>query len=304
MTRLTRSTQGLVLCSLAMVLVGSTVVASRIIGTGLPPFTATALRHAVALPLFLLVLRLSGERASRPDRHDTLLLIVQAAAGSVGYTVLLLMGTARIGAADAGIIAGTLPAVSGLFAVLALGERASARRLGALALACAGVLAVSWPSDARSNGPSSGLSLGTGHLLVLGAVVCEAAFILLNRRLRVAPSALRLSTWMSAGGLLLSLGPAAIEWRTGLPAASGAALAGVIYYALVPTLLGFLLWYAGSARTDATGAALSTAWLPVSALLLSAGVLGEPIGLRQGLGLLCVLAAIGLGSLGDRRTRA
>ncbi|MFS2021583.1 EamA/RhaT family transporter, partial [Massilia sp. CT11-108] len=39
-----------------MVLVGSTVVASKIAAAGLPPFTATALRFALALPCFLVLL--------------------------------------------------------------------------------------------------------------------------------------------------------------------------------------------------------------------------------------------------------
>ncbi|TMH06609.1 MAG: EamA/RhaT family transporter, partial [Betaproteobacteria bacterium] len=38
--------------TLAMLTVGSTVVASRFIAAGLPPFTATALRFAIALPIF------------------------------------------------------------------------------------------------------------------------------------------------------------------------------------------------------------------------------------------------------------
>ena len=39
---------GMALCAAAMATVGSTVVASRLIAAGLPPFTATALRFAVA----------------------------------------------------------------------------------------------------------------------------------------------------------------------------------------------------------------------------------------------------------------
>ena len=49
-------------CTLAMVLVGSTVVASKLIGQEVEPFLATALRHGAALPVFLLLLWWRGER--------------------------------------------------------------------------------------------------------------------------------------------------------------------------------------------------------------------------------------------------
>ncbi|MGC5881429.1 EamA/RhaT family transporter, partial [Ralstonia pseudosolanacearum] len=49
-------TIGYLLLSLAMMTVGSTVIASKLIAGNLPPFPATALRFAVALPfLFALV---------------------------------------------------------------------------------------------------------------------------------------------------------------------------------------------------------------------------------------------------------
>jgi len=63
---MTRRTQGYLYLALAMVTVGSTVVASKLIAAGLPPFTATALRFAVALPLFLALLRLTGTPWPRP----------------------------------------------------------------------------------------------------------------------------------------------------------------------------------------------------------------------------------------------
>src|SRR3954471_19242571 len=95
---------------LAMVTVGSTVVASRIIAAGLPPFTAAALRFAIALPIFLALMRWRGQRLPRPGRHDLALIVLQALCGSVGYAVLLVAGLRTTSAANAGVIAGCLPA--------------------------------------------------------------------------------------------------------------------------------------------------------------------------------------------------
>jgi len=279
---------------MAMLLVGSTVVVSKLIAAGAPPFAATALRFALALPLLLGLLRWRGLALPRPDRHDQVLLWLQAGAGSVGYTVLLIKGLAWVSAADAGVLTGTLPAVAALFAVLALGERPAPATLAAIALASLGVLAL--------NLRQAGIGLGWGQVLLLGAVLCEALFILLNKKLRRALHPLQLATLMVGGGLLLALPMAALELaQAGGRWMSPAALAGIAYYALVPTVLGFVLWYAGAARISAAQAALLTALMPASALLLSALVLGEPITGQQLLGLALVLAAMALLAWAQRR---
>lgn len=96
---------------------------------------------------------------------------------------------------------------------------------------------------------------------------------------------------MSALGFALALPFALIEqpWRA---EPSAAALLAVLYYALVPTVAGFLLWYAGSARITAGLAGIATGLLPVSAVLLAWLVLGEVIGAPQWVGMGCVLAAV------------
>jgi drug/metabolite transporter (DMT)-like permease len=279
---------GGVLLTLAMITVGSTVVASRIIAAGLPPFTAAALRFAIAAPIFLALMHWRGERLPRPSRRDLLLIVLQALCGSVGYGVLMVAGLRTTSAASAGVITGCLPAVGALLGALVLRERLGARLVGGIALACVGVAAVVvMPHRAQAAAPSSGI----GNALVLAAVGCEAVFLLLNKQLRVPLSPLALSTFMAGLGLAMTLGPALAEHAWTSPPAR-AALLGVLYYALVPTVGGYLLWYAGAERMEAGRAALYTAVLPVAALLLAGAVLHEPIGARQLVGAACVLAAI------------
>ncbi len=279
------------LCSLAMVLVGSTVVVSKIIGTDMEPFLATVLRHALALPVFAALMLWRGERFPRVGRRDALLLTLQAAAGSVGYSVLLIFGVMLSSAADAGVLAGTLPAAAALLSVALLGERAGVRLVLSIALATLGAMAIALAPDTDGHAPTRLL----GILLVLAAVLCEAVFVLANKRLSQPIAALPLSTLMSAGGLALAALPAWWLARNTPDLAASftpAALLGVLYYAWLPTVGGFLLWYAGSARTTGMRASLATAYMPVSALLLSTLVLGESIGAFQWLGLVCVLLAM------------
>lgn len=290
---------GYMYLALAMIVVGSTVVASKVIGSGLPVFTATALRFAIAFPCFLLLMRITGTRLPRLGKQDLLLLVLQAGAGSVGYTTLLISGMHLTSAADAAVIIGTLPIVSAAIAIVLLGERPQASLLLAVLLAGAGVLSIAMRADGADNSSSHSL---LGNALIFAAIICEGLFILLNKRLKTAIPPLALSTIMTGLGLTLSIIPALFEmpWQT--PVTSDAVWA-VIYYAMVPTVAGFLLWYAGAAKVSGSEAALFTALAPVSAVVLAVVVLDEVVSNSQITGIACVLLAIGgmalLGKRGD-----
>lgn len=280
--------QGYACLAAAMALVGSTVVASKIIAAGLPPFTATALRFALALPCFALLWRLTGARLPRLRRRDWLLLAAQAIAGSVGYTTLLIAGLARTSAVDGGVILGTLPLVSAAIAIVLLGERPGKATLLAIGTAAAGV----W---LMTGGGAMATDAGSwhGNALVLGAVLCEGLFILLHKRLRAPVPPLALSTLMCAMGLAVCLAASLAEapWTLAL---SAHALGAVAYYALVPTVAGFVLWYAGAEHVAASEAALFTAIAPLSAVLLAALLLDESLSARQLAGMACVLGAVAI----------
>ncbi|KVW75974.1 DMT family transporter [Burkholderia ubonensis] len=286
----------------AMTGVGSTVVASRLAAGGLPPFTATALRFLIATPLLFALMRAQRLRWPRLSRRDAGLLVVQAAAGGVGYTVLLICGTRLSSPLDAGVMLGTLPAMSTLIAAVLLRERQTPRDWAAAALATAGVLLVTFtPGHAA---PS--MRALAGDALVLAAVACEAVFILLNRRLAVPLAPLTLSTAMSGLGFVLALVPAAFEWHAATAGwTSGAiaavvSVASVVYYALVPTVLGYLCWYAGSARTSGTEAALFTAFAPVSAVLFAVTLFGETLNAARLAGIALVVAGVLVGAMRRR----
>lgn len=277
--------QGYACLAAAMALVGSTVVASKVIAAGLPPFTATALRFALALPCFTLLWRLTGTRLPRLQWRDWLLLTAQAIAGSVGYTTLLIAGLQRTSAVDAGVILGTLPLVSAGVAIVALGERPGRATLLAIGAAAAGVWLMT------RSGAADGAGSMAGNALVLGAVLCEGLFILLHKRLHAPVPPLALSAIMCAIGLLVCVPASLAEMPWTLDVSTDALLA-VAYYALVPTVGGFLLWYAGAARVAGSDAALFTAVAPVSAVLLAAALLGERLSAGQLWGMACVLGAV------------
>lgn len=282
---MTERIQGYLYLALAMIMVGSTVIASKLIASGLPPFAATALRFAVAFPLFLALMRLTQTPWPRLEQRDWLILLLQAGAGSVGYTTLLIAGLRYSSATDAGVVIGTLPVVSAAIAILLLGERPSRSTLIAIGLAAAGVLTIVLRPD--DGGHHSAL----GITLVLGAVVCEGLFILINKRIRTPIAPLALSTIMAGMGVGVAFVPALFE-ASSMQDVTMQSLAAVLYYALVPTVVGFILWYAGSARVSGTEASVFTALAPVSAVLFAFVLLGEPVSVNQLAGIGCVLVAV------------
>jgi drug/metabolite transporter (DMT)-like permease len=290
---MSRKLTGYAYLTSAMILVGSTVIASKIIGGGLAPFTAAALRFAIALPFLITLMRMNGTHWPRPGWRDGLLLIIQSTAGSVGYTALLISGLRLTSAADAGVIIGTLPVVSASIAVVILGERPRPTVLLAIGLAALGVFSI---AASPRDGAASSL-LGNG--LIFMAVLCEGLFILLNKRLTVPIPPLAQSTLMTGIGLIVALFPAALEWQH-LAHVTTSAFAAVVYYALVPTVGGYLLWYGGLARVTGAEASLFTAMAPVSAVVLAVTLLGETVSVSQMIGIGCVLVAVL--SLGLART--
>lgn len=292
---MSREFQGYIYLTLAMTTVGSTVVASKVIASGLPPFTATALRFAVAFPFFLFLMRWTGSRLLRLSGRDWLILVTQAGAGSVGYTTLLISGLSLTSAANAGVIIGTLPVVSAAISILVLGERPQRFLLLAIGLAAAGVFSIAFS-------PAAGSGSLVGDMLIFGAVICEGLFILLNKRLGTSIPPLTQSALMTAIGFVVAGVPALFEHHD-IGIASQPALLAVVYYALVPTVGGFILWYAGAERVSGAEASLFTAVAPATAVIFAFLVLGEAVGSNQIFGIACVLAAvIGLALASLRRT--
>lgn len=271
-----------------MAIVGSSVAVGKAVALTLPLYLALGLRFCIACGLALPLLRLREGGLPRLTARHWIVLFVQTACGVFLFNVLLLHGLRLTDAASAGILTGTTPAWMGLAALVFFQERPGVRGLLGLGLACAGTLCVSMLGEA-GNG-----SLG-GNVLVLLAVLGEAAFLLLRKTLPPGLSALAASTAVSCLGLVQFL-PLAL-WqgaRFDLGSLGWEQWLLLGYYGGGVSVLAYVLWFYGVARVPAATAGAFSGLLPVSALFFSWAALGEPVGLRHVLGCGCVLAAIAL----------
>src|SRR4051794_6269185 len=92
----------------------------------------------------------------------------------VTYIGLLVVGEATVDAGTASMLAETSPLMTAALAALVLGERAGGWLISGLVVGFAGAALI-------AVGESSGVSLETGALAILGAALAQAALIVLQR---------------------------------------------------------------------------------------------------------------------------
>ncbi|QJB56385.1 DMT family transporter [Pseudodesulfovibrio sp. zrk46] len=275
---------------LAMVIVGSSVVAGKIMVAELPVFLSSAIRFALALVVLLPLIKVHEGGLPAISRRSWVMLALQSLCGSFLFTVFLLYGLTFTAPSSAGIVTATTPACMGVIAWLFLNERPSNRASLGIILSVAGVIVINLVQD---SGGVTGSNPLLGNLLVLGAVIFESLFLLMRKTVPEPLSPLAVSTIISLFGLLWFLPVGLYELTTtDLAAVSTTGWLTVVYYGLGITVLAYLFWFAGITKVPASTAGVFTAVMPVSALILSALILGEPIGWAQLTGCACVLGGI------------
>jgi DME family drug/metabolite transporter len=200
------------------------------------------------------------------------------------------------GAAVAAILLYTAPAWVALGSRAWLGERITRRTVAALALTLAGVALVAWGSGAA---PGRAVPLGAAAIgwgLVSG--IAYASYYLFGKRYfaRYEPSTVYLYA--------LPLGALALAPAVTFAPKDGAVWATLLFIAVVPTYLAYLVYGEGLRRVDATRAATVATLEPVVAASLAVAVWGEalrPLGYAGG-GL--VLAGVLVGTAREQRAAA
>lgn len=276
--------------TLAMIIVGSSVVAGKLMVAELPVFLASALRFVLALAILLPIIHVREGGLPRLSRRSWLTLCGQSLCGSFLFTVFLLYGLRYTGPSSAGVLTATTPACMGLIAWVFLKDRPNAKTGFGILLSVLGVAAINLVG---STGGAVGANPLLGNALVLCAVLFESLFLLVRKTVPEPLSPVAVSTIISLFGLAWFLPMGTYElFSTDLTAVSTTGWLTVAYYGAFVTVLAYVFWFAGITRVPASTAGVFTAVMPVSALILSILILGEPVGWPQLAGCGCVLASI------------
>lgn len=211
-----------------------------------------------------------------------------------GYVLCWFLGIERIGAAIPTLIALCLPPVIVTLVALVRGqERLDAGLLAVLVSALTGTALIVFRHGAGTTSMDSGAALA-GVLFSVASAMLYAGFTLVSGKLSMALGAGPATTCLTLVAATV-MGVSALykplHWPADVPPQ-----AWFLYLGVVTAALALLAFSWGAAQLSPTALTVSTLVEPLTAVLLSALLLGERLGAQQWLGTALLLAGIwGLG---------
>ncbi len=281
-----------------MALVGCYVALSKPLVAALPVFLLAWLRFgigALAMPHWL-----KRPESEAPMNGQTRKLVfLESFLGNFLFSICMLYGVSMTSAVSAGVIMASIPAVVALLSWAFLRERIGLRVWAAVACAALGISLLSLANTEQSieyiRGPSNDLANNNhwmGNLLVFGAVICEAAYAVIGKKLTGVLGPKRIASLINIWGFVL-MTPLGLylarDFNFGTVAPGIWLL--LLFYALAASVWTVWLWMTGLQSVPAAKAGVFTVMLPISAALTGVLVLGERLGGMQ-------LLAFGIALLG------
>jgi drug/metabolite transporter (DMT)-like permease len=283
----------------SMALVGSYVGLSRLLVAALPVFLLAWLRFGIAAVAMVTWLRRQPGEAPLSAR-DRRLLFWESFLGNFGFSICMLFGVAATSAVAAGVVMAAIPAAVALMSRMFLGERITRRVQAAIGLAVAGIalLALARVPEGSGQAPAAPW---WGYALLLGAVVCEASYVVIGKRLAVSVSPQRISAMINLWGLAL-ITPMGLwqAWSFPFEKVEAATWGLLVFYALAASVVTVWLWMRGLRHVPASQAGIFTVCLPLSAAAVGVVWLGEPFGPVHGVALGMALAGLVLATWPQR----
>jgi drug/metabolite transporter (DMT)-like permease len=267
----------------------------------LPALVIVACRVGLAATILNLVLAAMGTRLPLTRATIPAFLGMGLLNNVIPFT-LIVWGQGQIASGLAAVLNATTPLFSVVIAhVLTTDDKMTGRRLGGVLCGILGVAVMVWPSIfARPSVPGDWGSNLVAQLAILGAAVSYGlAFVFGRRFRRLGVPPIGTACGQLTGSTVL-LVPVALlvdrPWTLPMPGVS--VLAAIIGLATLSTALAYVIYFRLLASAGATNLSLVTLLVPVSAMVLGATLLAEPIELRQLLGM--GLIALGLAAIDGR----
>ena len=261
----------------SMALVGSYVGLSKLLVVIFPIFLLAWLRFGIAAVVMGGWVKRAPDEA-RLSTHDRRLLFLESFFGNFLFSICMLFGVSLTTALAAGVIMAALPAAVALLSWGLLRERITQRVGAGIVCAVCGIALVSLGKAVP--GAAAGSLLG--NLLLLGAVLCEAIYVVIGKKLTGNVSPRRISALINLWGLVL-VTPLGL-WQV-LRFDFSAVTAGtwwlLLFYSIAASMVAVWLWMTGLEHVPASSAGVFTVLLPVSAAAVGVLFLGEGISALQ-----------------------
>lgn len=279
---------------LTMFLWGFAWPVGRLLATNLPPVSIAAIRYAIVVPLLFTILWIRRQPIHL-ERKWVMNLVVMGLFSTTLYQIFFLYGVRYAAASDDSLVIGIGPVLIAVIASFVLNEHLTKTKALGFASGLTGIIAIAILSP-NTNVPNRFL----GITLVFGGAVAYAAYTIVLRRFvatshadnsRTPLSSLAILAWISLFGWIFLVpfslleGPWNYDW-------TGSSWLGILYLALLSTVVGYFFYVEGVSKIGAGRAAIFGNLVPVFGVISSALLLGETIGPWHGVSFLLIFAGV------------
>jgi drug/metabolite transporter (DMT)-like permease len=288
--------------ALSMALVGCYVALSKPLVAALSVFLLAWLRFGIG---GLAMARWLRRAPQEPPMNGATkrLLFLESFVGNFLFSIAMLFGVSMTTAVSAGVIMATIPAVVAVMSWAFLKERIGLRVWGAIACGVVGIGVLSLSKNELSGHIPRGLEADSannrmlwGNILVFVAVLCEAAYAVIGKKLTGSLSPKRIAALINLWGFVL-MTPMGLyaAWHFEFSTVTPTIWLLLAFYALAASVWTVWLWMTGLQTVPAARAGVFSVMLPISAALVGVLVLNEAMTSLQlmafGIALLGVLLA-------------
>ena len=250
------------------------------------PFTLVFVRVTLAALILVAVVYLRGQQLPNSLRAWGAFLVMGALNNAIPFS-LIVWGQTRIDSGVASILNATTPIFTVLLAhLLTSDEHLSLSKMVGVLGGFFGVYLMIKP---ELNGGFSWR--GLGQVAVLGATISYSFAGIFGKRLKHTSPVVNSAGMLICSSLIMLPLAVAIDgpWSLRPSFESVAAVTGM---AIISTAMAYLLYFRILATAGATNVLLVTFLVPVSAVLLGVGVLGEVIHALEYIGMGCILVGL------------
>ncbi|MBM3329110.1 MAG: DMT family transporter [Calditrichaeota bacterium] len=283
-----------------MVFWGGSFIAIKVGLRHLGPMELVAARFIPSALMLLPIAFLARRKSSRNgfwqhlSRQDRWLTILCSFLAVPGYHICLNYGETLIPAGWASLVISLNPACIAIWAALLLKEHIPGRRIVGLAVAFAGLLVIALTGQALADDRSE-IPLGVkafGLFVTLGAVIGWGGFTVISKRLITGRSPIEGLTWFIGLGSLWTLPFVSLDFiRLWLDAPAELWWA-ILFLSAGCTVISFIIWFWVLSHWPASRAGLFIYAVPVLALVMGWGLLGESLSPGVVLGAVVVIGGV------------
>jgi drug/metabolite transporter (DMT)-like permease len=251
-----------------------------------PPLSSRGLTGVAGSGVLVLLALLRGQ-SLRVPAHQWPRLLLSTFLNVTVWMILMGLALVWLPASEATVLAYTMPVWTSVLAWPVLGERMSWKRLLALVMAFAGIVALM-----GANGYAASIAKLPGVIMILtGALAFALGTVVAKRWPMSLPVVSSSALQVGIGCVPVAIAGFVFETPR-FDALTGAGWAMLAYMALVGYGIAYVCWFAALERLPASVAAIGTLAVPVIGVVVSALALHEPLGFGQIAALVFTLSGV------------